>query len=137
MVKLSVDPSEHVCVSARIAHPGSLPCVLSFLSTPAIGSAKTFVWVFLLDVTETPKQTVWPTQYTAGEACVLSLCDPMDCSPPASPLSMGFSRLEYCSGLSCPPPWDLPNPGIQPRSPTLQADSLLLSHQGNPGEAYG
>ena len=68
---------------------------------------------------------------------MVSLCDPMDCSPPGSPLSMGFSRLEYCSGLSCPPPWDLPNPGIQPRSPTLQADSLLLIHQGNPGEAYG
>ena len=41
-----------------------------------------------------------------------------------APLSMGFSRQEYWSGLSHPPPGDLPNPGIQPRSPTLQADSL-------------
>ena len=38
---------------------------------------------------------------------------------------MGFSRQEYWSGLPCPPPGDLPNPGIKPRSPTLQADSLL------------
>ena len=38
------------------------------------------------------------------------LCDPVDYSPPA-PLSMGFSRQEYGSGLPCPPPEDVPNPG--------------------------
>ena len=37
----------------------------------------------------------------------------------------GFSRQEYWSGLPCLPPGDLPNPGIRPRSPILQADSLL------------
>ena len=36
----------------------------------------------------------------------------------------GFSRQEYWSGLPCPPPGDLPNPGIEPRSPILQVDSL-------------
>ena len=36
----------------------------------------------------------------------------------------GFSRQEYWSGLSCPPPRELPNPGIEPRSSALQADSL-------------
>ena len=41
-----------------------------------------------------------------------------------APLSMGFSWQEYWSGLPCPPPGDLPNPGIKPKSPTLQADSL-------------
>ena len=40
------------------------------------------------------------------------------------PLSMGFSRQEYWSGLPVPSTGDLPNPGIKPRSPTLQADSL-------------
>ena len=45
-----------------------------------------------------------------------------------APLSMGFSRQEYWSGLPCPPPGDLPDPGIKPGSPALQADSLLLSH---------
>ena len=40
------------------------------------------------------------------------------------PLSMGFFRQEYWSGLSFPSPGDLPNPGIEPRSPTLQADAL-------------
>ena len=46
--------------------------------------------------------------------------------------SMGFSRHESWSGLLGPPPRDLPNPGIEPRSPTLQADSLPSSHQGSP-----
>ena len=51
------------------------------------------------------------------------------------PLSMGFSRQEYCSGLPCSPPGDLSQPGIEPVSPVasaLQADSLPLSHQGSP-----
>ena len=54
------------------------------------------------------------------------------CQPP---LSMRFSRQEYWSGLPCSPPRDLPNPGIKPTSPVasaLQADSLLLSHEGSP-----
>ena len=41
--------------------------------------------------------------------------------------SMGFSRQEYWSGLSSPSPGDLPNPGIEPGSPSLQVDSLPLS----------
>ena len=41
-----------------------------------------------------------------------------------TPLSMGFSRQEYWSGLPFPSPGDLPNPGIEPRSPALQAVSL-------------
>ena len=49
------------------------------------------------------------------------LCDPMDCRPPGSSLSMGFSRQEYWSGLPCPPPGGLPNPGIKPKSLTSPA----------------
>ena len=48
------------------------------------------------------------------------------------PLSCGFSRREYWSGLPCPPPADLPNPGIKPRTPTLQVDSLLSKPLGKP-----
>ena len=47
----------------------------------------------------------------------------MDCRLQA-PLSVGFSRQEYWSGLPCPSPGDLPNPGVKLRSPALQADSL-------------
>ena len=43
--------------------------------------------------------------------CVLR--DPMNCSPPSSSLPMRFSRQEHWSGLPCPPPEDLPNPGIE------------------------
>ena len=44
----------------------------------------------------------------------------------------GFSRQEYWHGLLCPSPRDLPNPGIEPRSPSLQADSLLTEPPGKP-----
>ena len=61
-----------------------------------------------------------------------TLCDPMG-SPPA-PLSMGFSRQEYWSGLPCPPPGNLPHPdpGIKPMSPHCRHILYHLSHQGNP-----
>ena len=49
-----------------------------------------------------------------------------------APLSMGFFRQEYWSGLPFPPPGDIPDPGIEPRSPAPQADSLLTELQGNP-----
>ena len=48
-----------------------------------------------------------------------------------APPSMGFSRQEYWSGLPFPSPGDLPNPGIKPRSPALQADSLTSEPPGN------
>ena len=44
----------------------------------------------------------------------------------------GFSRQGYWDGSSCPPPWDLPNPGIEPRSPAWQADSLPSEPSGKP-----
>ena len=59
-----------------------------------------------------------------------------------APLSMGSSRQEYQSGLPFPPPWDLPNPGIQLANPRLlwllhwQADSSPLSHLGSPNIWY-
>ena len=49
-----------------------------------------------------------------------------------APLSMEFSRQEYWSGLPFPSPGDLPDPGIKPRFPTLQADSLPFESPGSP-----
>ena len=46
--------------------------------------------------------------------------------PHQAPLSLGFSRQDYWSALSCPPPGDLPDPGIEPGSPVPQADSYCL-----------
>ena len=45
---------------------------------------------------------------------------------------MEFSRLQYWSGQPFPSPGDLPNPGTEPRSPTLQAASLPAEPQGKP-----
>ena len=47
-----------------------------------------------------------------------------------APLSMGFPRQEYWSGLPFLSPGDLPDPGIKPRSPALQADSLPTEQPG-------
>ena len=49
-----------------------------------------------------------------------------------APLSMGFSRQEYWSGWPFPSPGDCPKPGIEPRFPALQVDSLPAGQPGNP-----
>ena len=62
----------------------------------------------------------------------LTLGDPVGCTPQA-PLSMGFSRQEYLSGVPLPSPGDLPHPGIEPASlmyPDWQAGSLPLVPPG-------
>ena len=68
-----------------------------------------------------------------GEGEVAQSC-PTLCNPwtvvHQAPLSMGFSRQEDWSGLPFPSPWDLPDPGIEPRSPTLQADALPSEMKG-------
>ena len=63
----------------------------------------------------------------AAQSC-LSLCDPMDYSPPED-RGQGFFRQEYWSGLPFPPPGDLPDPKMEPSE--LQADSLPLSLWGS------
>ena len=73
--------------------------------------------------------------YCAQSLSCVQLCSPMDCSLPGSSQSIGFFRQKYWSGLPCPPPGDLPNPGIEsasPVAPALQVDSLPLSHFGKP-----
>ena len=55
----------------------------------------------------------------------LTLCNPVDCIARQAPLSMGSSRQEYWSGLPCPPPGDLPDPGIEPTSPVPPALRLV------------
>ena len=54
----------------------------------------------------------------------LTLCDPMDYIACQAPLFMGFSRQKYWSGEPIPSQGDLPDSGIEPVSPALQADSL-------------
>ena len=49
-----------------------------------------------------------------------------------APLSMGFSQQEYWSGLPCPPPGDLPDPGIEPASPALAGGFFTTEPPGKP-----
>ena len=60
------------------------------------------------------------------------LCGTLRTTDHPAPLSMGFSRQQYWSGLPHPPPGHLPNPGIEPRSPALQMDSLQSEPPGKP-----
>ena len=74
----------------------------------------------------TPKY-LFPT-CIGGGGVVTKSCLPLVTAwtvAPQAPPSMGFSRQEYWSGLPVPSPGDLPNPGIKPGSPALQAYSLL------------
>ena len=66
-----------------------------------------------------------------------TLCHPLDCTAHQAPLSTGFSRQEYWSGLPCSPPGDLPDPGVKCvslLSPALARGSLPLAP---PGKTYG
>ena len=71
----------------------------------------------------------YPQKWKESEVAQLcpTLCDPMDCSLPGSSVH-GISRQGYWSGLPFPSPGDLPDSGIEPGSPTLQADALPSCH---------
>ena len=62
----------------------------------------------------------------------LTLCSPMDYSSPGSSSVHGILQARILKWVACPPPGALPNPGIEPRSPALQADSLLSEPPGKP-----
>ena len=81
--------------------------------------------------------SMWPKVLAGLKAKVLvtqscpTLCNPVDCSLPGSCVH-GILQARIPGWVPRPSPGDLPNPGIEPRSPVLQADSLPLSHQGSP-----
>ena len=64
-------------------------------------------------------------------SCVQLFVTPMDYSPPAS-LSMVLSWQKYWCGLPFPPPGDLPDPGIEPASPTLAGGFFTTEPSGKP-----
>ena len=105
----------------------------SFSSSLASNTLTLFVLflpIFLFQFNFSPNLVKWKSQFGAWRTvcvgvylcvCVCALSQVqlfvtpwINCSPP---LSMGFSRQEYWSGFPCPPPGDLPNPGIKPRYP--------------------
>ena len=97
------------------------------------GQMKALFWIadFLY-----PHMTAWPIVHACMLSCfsriwLFATLWTVACQ---APLSMGFSRQEYWSVLPCPPPGDLPDPGIEPASmsPALRVDSYPLSHLGSP-----
>ena len=112
-----------------LPHPGNLPDpgikpeslaspVLQVKSLPLVPSGK-------------PSVNIRKKKLSEVTQLFLTLCDPMGCSLPASSIH-GFSRQEYWSGLLFHSSGDLPDPGIEPGSPALQADFYHLSYQGSP-----
>ena len=74
---------------------------------------------------------IWGKKKWKSLCCIPLFATPWTVAYQVS-LSMDFFNHEYWSGLSFPAPEDLLNPGIEPRSPALQADSLMFSYQGSP-----
>ena len=88
-----------------------------------------FIYVFFLPL------EVKKVKVLVAQSC-LTLCDSHTGACQA-PLSMGFYRKEYWTGLPFPSPEDLPVPNIEPESPTPHADSLLTErHQESPPILY-
>ena len=96
-------------------------------------SLLTVVWTALEEAAVVPQSPVNSHRESESLSCVRLFAIPWTVAYQA-PLSMEFSRQEYWSGLPFPSPGDLPNPGIEPRSPALQADTLLSEPPGKPGE---
>ena len=95
-----------------------------------------FLWCLLQTFSALPNFARWNTILLFCYECmfVAQLC-PTLCPWTVAcqaPLSMGLSRQEYWSGLPCPSLGDLPDPGIEPRCPALQANSLPFELPGKP-----
>ena len=80
---------------------------------------------------------MYATVLCLGARSCPTICDQMDCSLPGPSVHGGLSRQEYWSGLPCFPPVDRPNPGIKPRSPALQGDSLQSEPRNPKNTAVG
>ena len=123
---LVISPSKLLTLGST---PSSLSTVPSYNSTPHL----------LLSQKPSTSDVIVPASVRSSyPLCVLNDFSPVQLFatlwtiPLQAPLSMGFSRQEYWSGLPLPSLGDLPDPGIKPGSPALQVDSLPLSHLGSP-----
>ena len=88
-----------------------------------------------MDLTEAEDvKTRWP-EHTESESEVAqscpTLCDPMDCSPPGSSLH-GILQAKVLEWVAFPSPGDLPDAGLESRSPAFQADALTSEPPGKP-----
>ena len=80
-----------------------------------------YIYIYIVVVKSLSRVQLFVTPWTAAHQ---------------APQSMGFSRQEYWSGLPFPSPGDLPDPGIEPGSPALEADALTSEPPGKPIHIY-
>ena len=100
---------------------------------------KQYIAILYMEYLTLGLSTQWPYSHVSMyRKCVVlslqscpTLCHPVDLSPPDSSVHR-ILQAKYWSGSPYPPPGDLPNPGIKPRSPSLQADSLSAEPQRKP-----
>ena len=123
-------------LSSRVLESGSAPGESGDINRNSLGwlFAISFLSLFLFLLSFLDSQTLFPLagslQSRAVDACVLScfscvlLLTTLWTVAHQAPLSMTFFRQEYWSGLPFPAPGDLIDPGMEPRSPALQANSL-------------
>ena len=88
-------------------------------------------YLFIVELITDTKENVRVCVYAKSLQSCLTLCDPMDCSPPGSSVH-GILQARILERVLCPPPGYLPDPGMEPATPALQTDSLPLSHWGSP-----
>ena len=95
-----------------------------FMSMPMVTILKRYK-AFIKD-----KQSTGPDELCEVAQSCSTLGDPVDCSLPGFSVHRILLWQEYWSGLPFPSPGDLPDPGIEPRSPTLEADALTSEPPG-------
>ena len=103
---------------------------VEFLGDPRVRTPHAFTTEGLCSVSSGGTKLI-PQASHSLLSCVRFFATPWTVAHQA-PLPMGFPRQEYWSGLPFPFPGDLPDPGIEPRSPVLQADSLGSEPPGKP-----
>ena len=122
----SVMSSNHLILCHPLLLPSVFPSIRVFSIESVLHIRWPKYWSFSFSISPSneypglPVNIVPPCFVCAKslQSC-LTLCDPMDYKTCQGPLSLGFSRQEYWSGLSCPPSGDLPDPGIKPTSISL------------------
>ena len=105
-------PSNHLILCRPLLLPSIFPSIRVFFNELALCIRCPNYWSFSFSINPPNEYSGWPVSRL--------------------PCPWGFSRQEYYSGLPCPPPGDLPNPGIKHRFPTLQSDSLPSELPGKP-----
>ena len=107
----------------------------SFDSDPSFSNFGTSFLIVLSSVKKKLDDSINLSESENATQLCPTLCDPMGCSPPCSSV-LGILQQEYWSGLPFPSPGDLLDPGVEPRSPALQADCLPSEPPGKPPNPY-